>query len=429
MAVASALTYRYPAPSQCLVGASRSDVGLATSGGESPNPRFFDGLVGRPRQTAQAMLLVAKVARSRFYDPGLTARLEMLDPVVTAGGGRLRFESFSACCGVYARLDLLPDVLDDAFCGEGTTNVDFNPPMRQALGQVTDRTPMHLEVGVDAVAVSAGGAGAVERKVPLPERWVRGFAEVQVLLAGMVARHSLGAAAARRFLQSLPSGWTGREVLWAAPAGDGLRLSTRPDPAAVCLAAPNRLRLAADLGASVRGLRAYGPPPPPVGTTHGRGAEASAWEVQLDGARVWLVVSPDVSRGFSGEGGLLSALALGLPGAEEAALGRVGFDPAEEEWFPRLLPLDRAALEAGHPRLVDARRLVADGAVTLSDGGASIRTDDAVHRVTFADPFPRCTCPWFAKHRGERGPCKHVLAATVVRAGVDRPEVAWHAPR
>lgn len=427
MAVASALTYRYPAPSQCLVGASRSDVGLATSGGESPNPRFFDGLVGRPRQTAQGMLLVAKVARSRFYDPGLTTRLEALDPVITAGGGRLRFESFSACCGVYARLDLLPDVLDDAFCGEGTTNVDFNPPMRQALGQVTDRTPMHLEVGVDAVAVSAGGAGAVERRVPLPERWVRGFAEVQVLLAGMVPRHVLGAAAARRFLQSLPSGWTGRDVLWATPAGDGLRLSTRPDPAAVCLAAPNRLRPAADLGASVRGLRAYGPPPPSGGA--GRGAEASAWEVQLDGARVWLAVSPEASRGFSGEGGLLSALALGLPGAEEAALGRVGFDPADEEWFPRLLPLDRAALESGHPRLGDARRLVADGAVTLTDGGAAVRSDDAVHRVTFADPFPRCTCPWFAKHRGERGPCKHVLAATLVGAGVARPEVAWHAPR
>jgi hypothetical protein len=21
-----------------------------------------------------------------------------------------------------------------------------------------------------------------------------------------------------------------------------------------------------------------------------------------------------------------------------------------------------------------------------------------------------CTCPWWAKHRGERGPCKHALA-------------------
>jgi uncharacterized Zn finger protein len=28
-----------------------------------------------------------------------------------------------------------------------------------------------------------------------------------------------------------------------------------------------------------------------------------------------------------------------------------------------------------------------------------------------------CTCPWWAKHRGERGPCKHALAVSLVRAG------------
>lgn len=424
---ATALTYRYPAPSRCLVADSRADLGLATSGGDRPHPRFFDGLVDQPRQTAQAMLLVARVARSRFFDPGLSARLEALDPVVTAGGGRLRFESFSACCGVYARLDLLPDVLDDAFCGDGTTNVDFNPPMRQALGQVTDRTPVHLEVGLDQVAVAAGGVGAVERKVPLPERWVRGFAEVQVLLAGMVARHTLGPATARRFLQSLPASGSTREVLWAVPAGDGLRLSARPGPSAVCVAAPHRLRVAADLGAHVRGLRAYGPPAhgAPAGS---RPAEASAWEVLLDGARVWVTLSPEASRGFSGEGGLLTALALGLPGAEEAALGRIGFDPADETWFPRRLPLDRSVLERGHPRLAGARALVDGGAVTMDAGGAAVRTDDAVHRVRFTHPSATCTCPWFAKHRGERGPCKHVLAATIARASTERPETAWHVP-
>lgn len=35
-----------------------------------------------------------------------------LDPIVTAGGDRLRFESFSGCCGVYARLDVLNGRLD-----------------------------------------------------------------------------------------------------------------------------------------------------------------------------------------------------------------------------------------------------------------------------------------------------------------------------
>lgn len=30
----------------------------------------------------------------------------------------------------------------------------------------------------------------------------------------------------------------------------------------------------------------------------------------------------------------------------------------------------------------------------------------------------RCTCPWFAKHQGSRGPCKHVLAARLVSGPV-----------
>jgi predicted nucleic acid-binding Zn finger protein len=31
----------------------------------------------------------------------------------------------------------------------------------------------------------------------------------------------------------------------------------------------------------------------------------------------------------------------------------------------------------------------------------------------------RCTCPWFSKHQGQRGPCKHVLAARIFVEGDD----------
>ena len=42
----------------------------------------------------------------------LAAILRAADPVVTSNGDRLRFESFSACCGVYARLDVMAAGLD-----------------------------------------------------------------------------------------------------------------------------------------------------------------------------------------------------------------------------------------------------------------------------------------------------------------------------
>jgi hypothetical protein len=61
--------------------------------------------------------------------------LRAADPVVTAADGRLPFEAFSQCCGVYAGADLLPDMLSAETCGKGTTNVDFNAPMPAVLAQ------------------------------------------------------------------------------------------------------------------------------------------------------------------------------------------------------------------------------------------------------------------------------------------------------
>jgi hypothetical protein len=282
----------------------------------------------------------------------------------------LRFESFSACAGVYARLDLDPASLDGAPAEWGTTNVDFNPPMRAALARVHDADALLMNVGHDEVRVTTLAGSTVERKVPLPERWLKGFAEVQVAAAQMLLRYELAAVEARRFLQSLPR-TRSRTVAWATPDGKGLRLSAQAGEAAVCLAGPERLRLLERLLPSARELRVYGPQP-----SRPRGTEASAWELVLDGARLVFVLSPELFRGFSGEGGVLRDLAhadeeavdavaeqlqgepeiepsavaeeLGLPrpavwsalGALGAA-GRVGFDLGASSFFHRELPYDR----------------------------------------------------------------------------------------
>ncbi|MGL4942941.1 MAG: SWIM zinc finger family protein [Thermoguttaceae bacterium] len=33
----------------------------------------------------------------------------------------------------------------------------------------------------------------------------------------------------------------------------------------------------------------------------------------------------------------------------------------------------------------------------------------------------KCTCPWYAKHQGERGPCKHVLAVQLMLEEKNEP--------
>jgi len=166
-------TYTYLRPSTVTFVDGRADVTLSTSGGRTAigpgvHPVFLDGFLGHPEQAAVALLAAAKVARTRFHTPpGMVAAvLRAADPVVTSNGDRLRFESFSACCGVYARYDALPGSIDGTLTDTGTTNVDFNPPMRDALARVGGLEPLHLQVGEDVV-VSTLDTQVTEKKVPL----------------------------------------------------------------------------------------------------------------------------------------------------------------------------------------------------------------------------------------------------------------------
>ena len=99
------------------------------------------------------------------------------------------------------------------------------------------------------------------------------------------------------------------------------------------------------------------------------------------------------------------------------ASGRTGFDLTTGAYFHRDLPYDRTALSDLQPRLKDAWSLVEQGAVAGdNDSGFTVRSGDLIYQVVLGDD-DRCSCPWFRKHRGERGPCKHVLAAGLVMSG------------
>lgn len=431
-------TYRYLQPSALRA----AGLDLQTSGGPAANPRFFSGFLTTPAAAAAGLLAVAEVARTRYHQPVSPASL---DPVVTGSRERLRFESFSGCCGVYARMDVVPAGFDGEVVGHGTTNVDVNPPLREALARVGGIEPLHVAVGPDDLTVSTMDGAVVERKVPLPRRWLRGFAEVQVLTAGFEPRAEIPAAEAVAFLRRLP-GARDRSVLWAVPAGRTLRLTSRPVPGAVCLAGAGRLAALRGLLRHARSLRVYGP-----AVRAGSPAVPSTWELDTGALRLSLTLSPEPYRGFSGEGAALLALAsdeviddaelvggllawdptvdvaaladaTGLPDdrvraalAQLGTAGRVGFDVAEGAYFHRAMPYDAGRAERDNPRLVGARTLVEQGAVRRDEEHATVRSGDEDYRVRrLPDGTFTCTCRWWAKHRGQRGPCKHALAVAMM---------------
>ena len=119
---------------------------------------------------------------------------------------------------------------------------------------------MHVAVGPDELTVTTIDDGPlVERKVPLPGRWLRGFAEAQVITAPFEPRAEVSGAEATAFLRRLPSGSDAFGALGGAgravPAADlatgaGCGLPARSRSAGRAAAVP---------AVRHRAARAYGP--------------------------------------------------------------------------------------------------------------------------------------------------------------------------
>ena len=336
MSAAVAFAYQYARPSG-LQATPRAGVdwglNLATFSvieGVPSNPYFLQGRLTKPKVTADLLLSLSDVVRSRFYDP---TKPQMMDPVVTSSSEVVRFEGFSSDNGLYARVDVDAAALEADIQGRGTTNVDFNAPMRAALAKVRDRDTVDLSVGADEVKLGTTGTGdVVEKKVKLPARWVRGFTEVQAYQAGMKPLFEVTGVEARRFVRSLPrSGGTTRPS-FVIGAGRGLRLSLREARDSVRIAGTDRLRLLEPIITKADSLRVFA------------GASGtSAWELGTGVGRYTFMLSPEVSRGFSGEGQALDALA---GDGWESALPRVR---AALQW-QSAIDVDAVASPAGLDR-------------------------------------------------------------------------------
>ncbi len=435
-------TYRYPFASTVETVSGGPKLHFATCADAQEHPYFFKGQLLQPQRAADLLRSLMDIVHARFHLPGIIVR-RLADPVVTSSEGALRFEGFSSCCSAYARVDLLPEALAGEMVGHGTTNVDFNPPMCAALARLRSGDCVGLQVGGERLELIRQNETIVERKVALPLRWLKGFVEVQAYAARMQCRLEVVGAEAHRFFRALPR--TKVKQAWITPAGKGIRLSQRETANAVRVTGAERLRTLENLARQACFLRIHFDP------TTG----ASGWEMSLPDCAFHLLLSPEVWRGFSGEGQALTDLAdkrwqdllprvraaltwdAAIDGAALAnklktplenvtaalsvlgARGLVGYDLGSQRYFQRVLPFDLSLVESVHPRLQDARKLVAGGGIRLliktgDQIEAIVPGTDVEHRVRLSAEGSRCSCPWFAKHRGARGPCKHVLAVQIL---------------
>ena len=430
--------------------ADRGTIRLAACGGaaevaeELTSGAFFEGRLSHPREISTMLLTLSTIVRTHFFD----ARPPQMDPIVTASRSMVRWEGFSGCCGAYARLDLDDAAFETEQRRFGTTNVDFNPEMLSHLGSFGRTDEVNLSITTDDVSLERNQSKVTEKRVPLPRRWIKGLGEVQVYQSRLQLKHRFTPAALIPLIQNAARMKGGSQYL-TVNAGRP-RLTTRAAAGTIPVGGASRLSVLKTLLPIVREVSLYADD---VAGVH-------AWVGETDWARFWLVLSPALQRGFSGEGQVLDSLAhdnwqerveplleqfsgseLSPTGPAEtidpaelavrlgcttsaareglAALatnGLAGFDAGNGFYFQRQLPFDQELVTRDQPRLRAAQKLIEQAAVRLLPGesetdiDAEVKSNKLTYFVRIRAEEEKCTCPWFSRYQGHRGPCKHILA-------------------
>ena len=256
-------------------------------------PCFFWGSLTDPYVTAKCWTTIAKVVRSSFGPIPPSLR----DPIVSAGSERLRFEGFSSCNGVYVRLDMKPEAIDGEFIANGTTNVDFNDPMLNALNAIQKNEKVTLAVGQQDVQVITSKAKVTEKKVTLPMRWIKGLTSVQLYLADMDLKFELNKIQTIQLFQSLPKGTVKGDFFITKRAGKFM-FSTLATADSVRIGGVQRLRLLEGILAIVDKIFIY----------ESSDKQTCAIVAEFGKMQLLMAFSPDSYRGFSGEGNVLETM-------------------------------------------------------------------------------------------------------------------------
>jgi len=299
-------------------------------------PSFFTGFAAQPQILARGLLVLADISATRYFK---YVPVTLRDPVLTAQGDRLRAECFSACNGVYARLDLLQAGFDGEI-GYGTTNVDIGLDLRKALTQVKQSDKLHVDIGGDGLATThynhasennespkAGntnydqssiqhsnifmaksqaisnnpGQTVIERPVKMPDRWVRALGNAAEIHKGMEAGFTLKGPHAQAFIATLPPVTGKSQAGWLAPTRMGAKLSPAKTPGAVFVSGLHRLSALKRIMTNITAVTFYRPANAEPG--------AAMIVVEMQNCRITISLTAEAWHGYSGEGALLTSLA------------------------------------------------------------------------------------------------------------------------
>jgi hypothetical protein len=84
--------------------------------------------------------------------------------------------------------DVFDNISERAF---GTTNIDYSEGLYQAFQKIRDYHPTQLKIDPDGFAIQTDGSECEEKKIDLPDSWVRGFLQVSSAMTLPMVKFSL----------------------------------------------------------------------------------------------------------------------------------------------------------------------------------------------------------------------------------------------
>lgn len=400
---------------------------------------FYWGRLIHPYEISKCLITLSNVVKSSFNLSPFQITL-LKDPIVTVGNQQIRFEGFSHCNSVYTRVDLLEEGIEGEVLECGTTNVDFNSELIQALGKVRKNAHLTLSVGRKEVGFHQEGKSIIERKVPLPTKWIKGLSTVQLYLSQSNLIYTLNKIQTLQLFQSLPKGMI-KEDYVLLKKGNKYFFSLRKEKGAVIIGGIHRLKLIQPLLPLIKSMKVY----------EQEDKECITFVLSFNSVRFSFSLSRNTYRGFSGEGALLNNLIDSFPehliklfdnfsftnqeynpsqlaidndlsivkidnlSNTLAAMGLLGYDLEKRSFFYRRLPFKLERILTLNPRLKGAERLIEEGKITIiTEEKGKIKAEvegsgGIKHYILLQEETYKCTCAWFSKNQGTRGLCKHIL--------------------
>jgi hypothetical protein len=222
----------YAGPSTLKVDETSSRLGLSTN---LRRPVRFHARV--KEQVVLLRFALQALGEVVWSNDMWTAEAEfgnfLLDPIITVHPDRVFFEAFSNDLSTYALVIAERELFEpDGEVGHGTTNVDFTSWLWQALADMRSSRETWFHLGPAGFQVQTEGASSrLEKKVDIPDGWVRGFLQLQAAMAlpgTRVVARPVDLLTAIRFLQHNKAKTSPRALRYEFEPGQPARLVIEP---------------------------------------------------------------------------------------------------------------------------------------------------------------------------------------------------------